>query len=96
MIEKQDSNSQTQIFCSLNCLSLYRVSVNAASSKSVRCDNCAKTLPAQYHLTMSDGSIRNFCTYNCVIIFQNQYTNVCTLTTTSATRQASSSISTPS
>lgn len=93
MIEKTDNNNQTQIFCSLNCLSLYRVSVNATSSKSVRCDNCAKNLPAQYHLTMSDGSVRNFCNYNCVMIFQNQYTNVCTLTSTSATRQTSASTS---
>lgn len=24
----------------------------------------------QYHLAMSDGSIRNFCSYNCVVSFQ--------------------------
>lgn len=27
----------------------------------------------QYHLTMSDASIRNFCTYQCVMSFQNRY-----------------------
>ncbi|XP_035215552.1 zinc finger MYM-type protein 4-like, partial [Stegodyphus dumicola] len=91
MIEKTDGNGQTQVFCSLNCLSVYRVSLNATSSKSIRCDNCAKNLPAQYHLTMSDGSIRNFCTYQCCIYFQNQFTNVPALTTTSTTRQTSTS-----
>ncbi|XP_054706538.1 zinc finger MYM-type protein 4-like [Uloborus diversus] len=89
MIEKIDAINQSQMFCSLNCLSLYRVSLSATSAKSIRCDNCTKNLPAQYHLTMSDGSIRNFCTYPCVLNFQNQFTNVPALTTSSTTRQTS-------
>lgn len=88
MIEKSD-NGQNQLFCSLNCLSLFRVSINATSTKIIRCDHCSKNSAAMYHLTMSDGSVRNFCTYNCVIAFQNQFTNVPTLTTaTPSARQA--------
>lgn len=87
MIEKVDRSNGQKIFCSLNCLSLYRVNANAVTSKSIVCDNCSKSQPAQYHLTMSDGSIRNFCAYNCVLAFQNQFTSVPALTTTSMTRQ---------
>ncbi|XP_055931989.1 zinc finger MYM-type protein 4-like isoform X1 [Argiope bruennichi] len=88
MIERISENNQVQMYCSLNCLSLFRVNLSATSSKCIRCDNCAKNIPAQYHLTMSDGSIRNFCTYQCVLLFQNQFTAVPALTTSTTTRQA--------
>lgn len=31
---------------------------------------------SQYHLTMSDASIRNFCTYQCVMSFQSRFSNL--------------------
>ncbi|ESN90900.1 hypothetical protein HELRODRAFT_194612 [Helobdella robusta] len=74
MIEKQDaSNSKVQYYCSLNCLSLYRVNVQANSNVKVTCDYCMKFAPAQYHLSMSDASVRNFCGYPCVLAFQNKF-----------------------
>ncbi|XP_041353937.1 zinc finger MYM-type protein 3-like isoform X2 [Gigantopelta aegis] len=73
MIERVDSNNKYQLFCSLNCLSLYRVNLQAKSNQSVNCDYCHKFVPAQYHLTMSDASVRNFCSYNCVMVFQSQF-----------------------
>ena len=75
MIERVDANNKYQLFCSLNCLSLYRVNLQATSNQSVTCDHCKKNAPAQYHLTMSDASVRNFCCYSCVMSFQGQYTN---------------------
>ncbi|XP_022082547.1 zinc finger MYM-type protein 3-like isoform X2 [Acanthaster planci] len=38
-----------------------------------KCDHCSKQQRPQYHLTMSDNSIRNFCSYGCVIAFQAQF-----------------------
>ncbi|XP_076466800.1 zinc finger MYM-type protein 3-like [Babylonia areolata] len=73
MIERLDSSSKFQLFCSLNCLSLFRVNLQAKSNQAVKCDHCHKLTPAQYHLTMSDASVRNFCTYNCVMSFQAQF-----------------------
>lgn len=35
-----------------------------------KCDMCKRTSLAQYHLTMSDATVRNFCTYQCVMSFQ--------------------------
>ncbi|XP_028159737.1 zinc finger MYM-type protein 3 isoform X2 [Ostrinia furnacalis] len=73
MIRKQQANAQPVMMCSLNCLNLYQVSVNAVSSKRTKCDMCKRTALAQYHLTMSDATVRNFCTYQCVMGFQGQY-----------------------
>lgn len=73
MIERVDANNKYQLFCSLNCLSLYRVNLQATSNQAVMCDHCRKFVPAQYHLTMSDASVRNFCSYQCVMAFQSQF-----------------------
>ncbi|VDI58276.1 Hypothetical predicted protein [Mytilus galloprovincialis] len=75
MIERVDANNKYQLFCSLNCLSLYRVNLQATSNQAVLCDQCKRYVPAQYHLTMSDASVRNFCSYNCVMKFQSQFTS---------------------
>jgi len=73
MVERVEANNKYQMFCSLNCLSLYRVNLQANSNQSVNCDQCHKKAPAQYHLTMSDASVRNFCGYTCVVAFQAQF-----------------------
>ncbi|CAK1593725.1 unnamed protein product [Parnassius mnemosyne] len=73
MIRRDQPNGQMVLMCSLNCLNLYQVSVNAVSSKRTKCDMCKRTSLAQYHLTMSDATVRNFCTYQCVMSFQGQY-----------------------
>ncbi|CAH0731990.1 unnamed protein product, partial [Brenthis ino] len=73
MIRRAQPNGQAIMMCSLNCLNLYQVSVNAVSSRRTKCDMCKMTELAQYHLTMSDATVRNFCTYQCVMTFQGQY-----------------------
>lgn len=74
MIKKELKTGQVMMMCSLNCLTLYQVSVNAVSARRINCDFCKEFSQAQYHLTMSDATIRNFCSYNCVMNFQGQYT----------------------
>ncbi|XP_011350817.2 zinc finger MYM-type protein 3 isoform X3 [Ooceraea biroi] len=73
MIKKELKSGQTLMMCSLNCLTLYQVSINAVSAKRINCDFCKEYSLAHYHLTMSDATIRNFCSYNCVMNFQAQY-----------------------
>ncbi|XP_055635361.1 zinc finger MYM-type protein 4 [Toxorhynchites rutilus septentrionalis] len=70
MIQKATGN---MAMCSLNCLTLCEVSVNALSMKQIHCDHCKQLKTPQYHLTMSDASVRNFCTYQCVMSFQSQF-----------------------
>ncbi|XP_011637369.1 zinc finger MYM-type protein 3 isoform X2 [Pogonomyrmex barbatus] len=74
MIKKELKTGQILMMCSLNCLTLYQVSINAVSAKRINCDLCKEYSLAHYHLTMSDATIRNFCSYNCVMNFQAQYT----------------------
>lgn len=59
--------------CSLNCLSLHEVSLNALTPKRSKCSHCKLLKQPQYHLTMSDTSIRSFCTYQCAIGFQGMF-----------------------
>ncbi|XP_028039709.1 zinc finger MYM-type protein 3 [Bombyx mandarina] len=73
MIKRIPASGQAVLMCSLNCLNLYQVSINAVSSRRTKCDLCKRTSLAQYHLTMSDATVRNFCTYQCVMSFQGQY-----------------------
>ncbi|XP_065202335.1 zinc finger MYM-type protein 4 [Planococcus citri] len=73
MIKRCSSGGSSVMMCSLNCLTLYQVSMNATSTRKIKCDLCSSINYAQYHLTMSDATIRNFCSYNCVMIFQTQY-----------------------
>ncbi|XP_058174326.1 zinc finger MYM-type protein 4 [Anopheles ziemanni] len=72
------------MLCSLHCLSLAEASVAAKTMQEIRCDHCMLVRTPQYHLTMSDGSLRNFCTYQCVMSFQSQF-NKPPLTVHSAT-----------
>ncbi|CAH0561946.1 unnamed protein product [Brassicogethes aeneus] len=73
MIRRYSKTNPQINMCSVNCLSLYQVSMNAVTAKKTSCNFCQKVLAALYHLTMSDATIRNFCSYNCVMSFQNQF-----------------------
>ncbi|XP_072404611.1 zinc finger MYM-type protein 4-like isoform X2 [Chiloscyllium punctatum] len=73
MIENTNSFGKAELFCSVNCLSAFRVHVVTTQGTSVQCNYCKVTMTPQYHLAMSDGSIRNFCSYNCVASFQGLF-----------------------
>ncbi|KAK2504260.1 hypothetical protein MC885_008749 [Smutsia gigantea] len=72
MIENTNSLGKTELFCSVNCLSAYRVKMVTSAGVQVQCNSCKTSAIPQYHLAMSDGSIRNFCSYSCVVAFQGQ------------------------
>lgn len=72
MIYKQQGDLET-LTCSINCLTMHGVSCNISARAVTKCDNCSNASTPQYHLTMSDASMRNFCTYQCVMQFQNQF-----------------------
>uniref|UniRef100_A0A2K6R9P3 Zinc finger MYM-type containing 4 n=1 Tax=Rhinopithecus roxellana TaxID=61622 RepID=A0A2K6R9P3_RHIRO len=73
MIENTNSLGKTELFCSVNCLSAYRVKMVTSAGNIVQCNSCKTSAIPQYHLAMSDGSIRNFCSYSCVVAFQNLF-----------------------
>ncbi|XP_074411872.1 zinc finger MYM-type protein 4 isoform X3 [Zonotrichia albicollis] len=73
MVEGTNNLGKMELFCSVNCLSAYRVKMVTSSGCQVQCNSCKISANPQYHLAMSDGSIRNFCSYNCVVAFQNLF-----------------------
>uniref|UniRef100_A0A4X2K6W9 Zinc finger MYM-type containing 4 n=1 Tax=Vombatus ursinus TaxID=29139 RepID=A0A4X2K6W9_VOMUR len=73
MIENTNNLGKTELFCSVNCLSAYRVKMVTSAGVQVQCNSCKTSAIPQYHLAMSDGSIRNFCSYGCVVAFQNLF-----------------------
>ncbi|XP_067167432.1 zinc finger MYM-type protein 4 isoform X3 [Apteryx mantelli] len=77
MIESTNNLGKTELFCSVNCLSAYRVKVVASAGVQVQCNSCKTSTVPQYHLAMSDGSIRNFCSYSCVVAFQGKMFQFC-------------------
>ncbi|XP_030746345.1 zinc finger MYM-type protein 4 isoform X2 [Sitophilus oryzae] len=79
MIKKYSKTAPVINMCSINCLSLYQVSLNAVSAKPTQCHYCQNSAHPAYHLTMSDATMRNFCSYACVMNFQNQYPKQITL-----------------
>ncbi|KAM6313751.1 zinc finger MYM-type protein 4 isoform 4-T4 [Podargus strigoides] len=73
MVESTNNLGKTELFCSVNCLSAYRVKMVTSAGVQVQCNSCKTSANPQYHLAMSDGSIRNFCSYSCVVAFQNLF-----------------------
>ncbi|CAH1153839.1 unnamed protein product [Phaedon cochleariae] len=73
MIRRYSKSGPMINMCSVNCLSLYRVSIETINTRPTCCNFCQKMSHPMYHLTMSDATIRNFCSYNCVMSFQNQF-----------------------
>ncbi|KAH8326136.1 hypothetical protein KR067_002143 [Drosophila pandora] len=69
----QEDHDTLTLTCSINCLTMHGVSCNISARAVTKCDNCSNFNTPQYHLTMSDASMRNFCTYQCVMQFQNQF-----------------------
>ncbi|XP_049834976.1 LOW QUALITY PROTEIN: zinc finger MYM-type protein 3-like [Schistocerca gregaria] len=85
MIKRVTARGVHLLMCSLNCLALYQYSVSATPTKRMLCDMCSVFTRMQYHLAMSDSSIRNFCSCACVMKFQEQYKNSTGETLTAST-----------
>ncbi|XP_014252117.1 zinc finger MYM-type protein 3 isoform X1 [Cimex lectularius] len=70
-----DQNSSpvfvSMYICSLNCFTLYCVSLQAGTASSQMCTQCKKIDLRLFQLSMSDGTFRDFCSYDCVKEFTN-------------------------
>ncbi|XP_030644396.1 zinc finger MYM-type protein 4 [Chanos chanos] len=105
MVESPDSDGTRELFCSAACVTAHKVQTISSSGTAQECNNCKVTSVPQYHLAMSDGSIRNFCSFTCVVAFQEAFNkankssqvNVTTSQTKiTSTTQPAASVSTPS
>uniref|UniRef100_A0A8C1HCB3 Si:ch211-266o15.1 n=1 Tax=Cyprinus carpio carpio TaxID=630221 RepID=A0A8C1HCB3_CYPCA len=69
MMEGTNIQGVTEFFCSQRCVALSQASPSLTGT-SFPCTTCKKLAVPQYHLAISDGSIRNFCSLDCVGKFQ--------------------------
>ncbi|KAF4102022.1 zinc finger MYM-type protein 4 isoform X1 [Onychostoma macrolepis] len=71
MMEGTNIQGVTEFFCSQRCVALSQASPSLTGT-SFPCTTCKKVAVPQYHLAISDGSIRNFCALDCVGKFQEK------------------------
>ncbi|XP_009291177.1 zinc finger MYM-type protein 4 isoform X2 [Danio rerio] len=71
MMEGTNIQGVTEFFCSQRCVALSQASPSLTGT-AFPCTSCKKVVIPQYHLAISDGSIRNFCSLDCVGKFQEK------------------------
>ncbi|XP_026210496.1 zinc finger MYM-type protein 4 isoform X3 [Anabas testudineus] len=69
-IMERDQRGKVQLYCSPACVEQSRPPRHTLMGTPFPCCLCKVTAVPQYHLAMVDGTIRNFCSYDCVSIFR--------------------------
>ncbi|XP_054586135.2 zinc finger MYM-type protein 4 isoform X4 [Nothobranchius furzeri] len=69
-IMERDHKGKVQLYCTPSCVEQSRPPQHALSGTPFPCCLCKVSAVPQYHLAMVDGTIRNFCSYNCVSMFR--------------------------
>ncbi|XP_041668209.1 zinc finger MYM-type protein 4 isoform X2 [Cheilinus undulatus] len=69
-IMERDQKGKVQLYCSPNCVERSRPPRHTLAGAAFPCCQCKVSAVPQYHLAMVDGTIRNFCSYDCVTIFR--------------------------
>ncbi|KAI7799067.1 zinc finger MYM-type protein 4 isoform X2 [Triplophysa rosa] len=70
MVVSQNSEGGEELFCSDSCATTYTAQTLSSSGTAVECKNCKKKQVPQYHLTMSEGTVQNFCSFTCVVSYE--------------------------
>uniref|UniRef100_UPI003AAE8806 zinc finger MYM-type protein 4 n=1 Tax=Centroberyx gerrardi TaxID=166262 RepID=UPI003AAE8806 len=69
-IMERDQKGKVQLYCSLVCIEQSRPLRHMLTGTPFPCCLCKVAAVPQYHLAMVDGTIRNFCSYDCVSIYR--------------------------
>ncbi|XP_034531021.1 zinc finger MYM-type protein 4-like isoform X2 [Notolabrus celidotus] len=67
---ERDQKGKVQLYCSSMCVDRSRPPRHILTGTAFPCCQCRVSAVPQYHLAMVDGTIRNFCSYDCVSIFR--------------------------
>ncbi|XP_010774712.1 zinc finger MYM-type protein 4-like [Notothenia coriiceps] len=67
---ERDQKGKVQLYCSSSCVELSRPPQHILTGAAFPCCECNVSAVPQYHLAMVDGTIRNFCSYDCVSIYR--------------------------
>ncbi|KAM9341227.1 zinc finger MYM-type protein 4-like [Symphorus nematophorus] len=69
-IMERDQKGRVQLYCSSACVEQSRPPRHMLTGAAFPCCQCKVSAVPQYHLAMVDGTIRNFCSYDCVSIYR--------------------------
>ncbi|XP_037097576.1 zinc finger MYM-type protein 4-like isoform X3 [Syngnathus acus] len=69
-IMERDDRGKVQLYCSPICVQMSRPQLHTLTGAPFPCCLCKNVAVPQYHLAMVDGTIRNFCSYECVSTFR--------------------------
>ncbi|XP_062340731.1 zinc finger MYM-type protein 4-like isoform X1 [Osmerus eperlanus] len=72
MLVSNDPLGKVKLYCSSTCVSYSRPPQHILSGTPFPCTHCKVNAVPQYHLAMVDGSIRNFCSHDCVTTFRSE------------------------
>lgn len=61
------------LVCSVHCLNQFRNSLAVKQSIKSKCDHCEKFKKTLYQLSMSDGSLKSFCSFDCSTKYQKSF-----------------------
>ncbi|XP_067268327.1 zinc finger MYM-type protein 4 [Chanodichthys erythropterus] len=73
MVDSPNTGGIRELFCSPSCVTANKVQTVSSSGAPVECNSCKLKLVPQYHLAMSDGTIQNFCSFSCVVSYQESF-----------------------
>ncbi|KAM7404035.1 hypothetical protein PAMA_004449 [Pampus argenteus] len=69
-IMERDQKGKIQLYCSPVCVEQSRPPQHTLTGTPFPCCFCKVSAVPQYHLAMVDGTIRNFCSYDCVSTYR--------------------------
>ncbi|XP_045918869.1 zinc finger MYM-type protein 4 isoform X3 [Micropterus dolomieu] len=69
-IMERDQKGKVQLYCTPACVEQSRPPRHTLTGAAFPCCLCKVSAVPQYHLAMVDGTIRNFCSYDCVSIYR--------------------------
>ncbi|XP_059832883.1 zinc finger MYM-type protein 3-like isoform X5 [Hypanus sabinus] len=70
MIANVDTTGKMGFFCSLCCITSYKVKQSGTIGPKTKCRFCKKNLPEQVYYNMTDRVVHQFCSPNCWTNFQ--------------------------
>ncbi|KAK7125022.1 hypothetical protein R3I94_019167 [Phoxinus phoxinus] len=76
MVDGPSADGIRELFCSASCVTANKVQTVSSSGAPVECNSCKMKLSPQYHLAMSDGTIQNFCSFSCVVTYQESFSKI--------------------
>ncbi|XP_058608810.1 zinc finger MYM-type protein 4-like isoform X3 [Onychostoma macrolepis] len=74
-VDSPNSEGIRELFCSTSCVMKKEshTGLERLEGVAAECSNCKLKLVPQYHISTFKGSVQNFCSYSCVLAYQESF-----------------------